>query len=194
MILFRFCGVTDDIMACNPSSSFCLTDENSTKAIKALGSWTDGHKPDVFTPIDNGISIAYNSPTDGVTMLLKCGDASVPVAERIENGFLINFTHPAGCKTSPSSGGGGLSGGWVFIIILLVSSFLYVVIGCAVCIKKYDRRGLDACPNKAFWAAIPGLTKDGCLFTIAKLKGCCGGRGGSEKLSDDSAGYGTADV
>lgn len=76
-------------------------------------------------------------------------------------------------------GGGGhkLSGGWVFIILVIVFSVLYCAVGGFMNHRK-GATGADLCPNRDFWAGLPGLVKDGFGFTIAKIRGCIGGSGG----------------
>jgi len=192
-IVARFCGVTEKVK-CNPEGAFCLADADAIDAVKLLGTWTNAKGPDSFLKKDDGVVINYDAPTDGLSVYLRCAKtAGKPVAQRVSNDFVLTYDHPAGC---PASGGsGGLSGGWIFLIILLVVTVLYIGIGCAVCIKKYEKRGIEACPHKDFWCAIPGLAKDGCAFTVGKIKGCFGGNKGgmSGSAGADAGGYNSYD-
>lgn len=63
----------------------------------------------------------------------------------------------------------GLDGGWVMIILILVFLVLYCGGGAAFLYVQRGARGADLIPNKAFWAEIPNLVKDGCNFTLAKI-------------------------
>jgi len=81
-----------------------------------------------------------------------------------------------------SGGSSGLSGGWIFIIVLAVTVPLYVVLGCTYNRKKQNKEGFDACPNAAFWRDLPGLAKDGCVFTFRKLRSLCDKSGSSTKF------------
>jgi len=78
-------------------------------------------------------------------------------------------------------GSGGISGGWVFIIILVGVIFLYLAIGCAVRKFVMGASGIDIIPNVVFWLALPGLVKDGNVYTFRKLLGLCG-RGGYSQV------------
>lgn len=110
------------------------------------------------------------------TLLITCGSNSESFL--VDEPETCNYTVEMKSKIACLGGDGddGLSGGAIFLIILFVCIFLYVAIGCIVCMKKYEKRGLDACPHKDFWFAIPGLTKDGCIFTVGKIKGCFGSK------------------
>jgi len=65
-----------------------------------------------------------------------------------------------------------ISGGTIFLIVLLVSSFVYIVVGCIYNHRK-GAAGMEKCPNFGFWRDVPGLVKDGFAYTWAKLRGCC---------------------
>ncbi|MES1916707.1 MAG: hypothetical protein MHM6MM_008504 [Cercozoa sp. M6MM] len=65
----------------------------------------------------------------------------------------------------------GMSGGWVFILILFISTLVYCLAGAAYKAKRHGARGVEAVPNIDFWRDLPGLVKDGCKFTVAKLRG-----------------------
>jgi Autophagy-related protein 27 len=92
--------------------------------------------------------------------------------------YVINFPTSIAC----GGGGGspskskGLSGGWVFIIILLCVTPVYIAGGCYWNHRKNpEATWREKCPHAGFWAAIPGLTKDGCVFTYQKLRACMSG-------------------
>jgi len=76
-----------------------------------------------------------------------------------------------------SDGGGGnsskgLSIGSILCITILVLLIVYLVAG--ILINKYVRKveaGESVVPNHSFWSALPGYVKDGCSFTVSKIKG-----------------------
>jgi uncharacterized membrane protein YgcG len=72
---------------------------------------------------------------------------------------------------------GGISGGWIFIIILSGLTVIYFVGGAIFNKFVRHKEGLEIIPNVEFWLALPGLVKDGILFTYRKIAGLCG-RGG----------------
>jgi len=67
----------------------------------------------------------------------------------------------------------------VFVIIVLVGLFVYCVAGMTFMRVQKQASGLAMIPNQGFWAAIPGLVKDGCKYSWYKLRGLCQGRAGS---------------
>jgi hypothetical protein len=85
-----------------------------------------------------------------------------------------------------SSSSSGLSGGSVFIIIVIVVAAVYVAAGCAYNRFKKGTTGMrESCPQNEFWCDLPGLMKDGFLFTKAKLTGKSGGGDGYDKIDDN---------
>jgi len=107
-------------------------------------------------------------------------------------------------STADNSGGGGndktddkagLGGGWVFIIILVVVIFVYCVGGMSFMHFQRGASGSAIIPNIGFWRELPGLIKDGCVFTWRKTRALCAGGGGSsgggEKLHGGGSGYNT---
>ena len=41
--------------------------------------------------------------------------------------------------------------------------------------KAKEARGVEAIPNIEFWRSLPGLIKDGCVFSWSKITGLCRG-------------------
>jgi len=81
-----------------------------------------------------------------------------------------------GDSSSSSSGGGGggggLDGGWIFLIVVLCLAVVYVGGGMAWNYKRNELRGTEMIPNRGMWTSLPGLVKDGCIFTVQKVS--CG--------------------
>eukprot|EP00455_Lapot_gusevi_P045480 TRINITY_DN5825_c0_g2_i1.p1 TRINITY_DN5825_c0_g2~~TRINITY_DN5825_c0_g2_i1.p1 ORF type:complete len:261 (-),score=79.03 TRINITY_DN5825_c0_g2_i1:117-842(-) len=72
---------------------------------------------------------------------------------------------------------GGLSSGWTFVIVVIGSFVAYIVAGC---VYKRSRLGVtdwkESIPNIDFWQELPGLVKDGVMFSYSKIRGICGPR------------------
>jgi len=83
---------------------------------------------------------------------------------------VIDFETMYGCsKAAPKIG--GLSGGSILLIILLVLVVVYIVGGFVFNVKyKGQALGVDAFPHLEFWSTIPGLVKDGAIFTYHKIQ------------------------
>ncbi|XP_067648767.1 uncharacterized protein [Haliotis asinina] len=144
--------------------------------------------------VDNGLKLTYNADTffdqlgapntvRTTKVSLVC-DASKDPGELTVDGetpagsavYLMTLTSKYACESIPSSGGGGISVGTVLDIILLVSAVLYICVGAGV--QKYARKaeGREIFPNYSFWAGLPGLIRDGTLFTVS----LCGRRSTSK--------------
>jgi len=118
----------------------------------------------------------YFHPTAKRTVKLRltCGQSNtVQFTEPEDCHYIAEFANKASCSGGDDD---GLSGGSIFLIILMSAAFLYVAVGCGICYKKYEKRGLDACPHKDFWFALPGLVKDGVVFSIGKIKNLVGSK------------------
>ena len=81
--------------------------------------------------------------------------------------------------SGPLTGGGGgdvpgasgLSGGSLFLILLLgVAVPIYLGGGYFYNFKYTEKRGIEAVPQIEYWRQLPGLVKDGCLFSYAETK------------------------
>lgn len=122
------------------------------------------------------ITITCDSSVTGPTATLTGLDDSTCV-------YKFALTHASACaggNNNDNGGGSSLSGGSVFLIIFFVSLFVYVVAGCFYKRYKKGTTGMvESCPNNEFWMAVPGLVKEGFLYTFHKVKSLCGGGGGS---------------
>jgi len=67
-----------------------------------------------------------------------------------------------------SDSSGGLSGGWIFIIFLVILTFVYCVGGIAFMHFQRGATGLEMLPHMNFWREVPGLIKDGCIYSWRK--------------------------
>jgi len=98
----------------------------------------------------------------------------------------FNISIKGGGGGDDSSSSSGMSGGSVFIIIVVVVSAVYVIAGCAYNrVKKGTTGWRESCPQNEFWCDLPGLMKDGFLFTKSKLTGKGGGGDGYDKIDDN---------
>jgi len=115
-------------------------------------------------------------------------------AEPSFNNFYFDWKSVYACPVGSNSGGGGgggggdddddggLAGGWIFIIVLGSVTIVYFAAGFAF--NKWYRKeeGIEnQIPQYAFWVSLPGLVKDGCLFTYRKTMSLAG-RGDAEYL------------
>jgi len=126
-----------------------------------------------------GVEAFFVSPpgTDGLVrkgkVIISCNPAaSTPVKLDIHNptnvnSYEITFESVAAC---PAKALGGLSGGSVFLIIVLCATVVYLIGGVIFLGAVKGQRGKDMIPNLDFWSMVPGLVKDGVLFTIDKIK------------------------
>ena len=61
--------------------------------------------------------------------------------------------------------GTGLTLGSILLIASLVLVVLYVISMVTFNLVKRQARGREVMPHPDFWAGVPGLVKEGCLFT-----------------------------
>ena len=94
-----------------------------------------------------------------------------------DNKYIFEWSNPIAC---PGAGGGGGEG---FLLFLLIATLSYLAIGIAFMYFAKGARGIEVIPNLAFWQEFPSLVRDGCRFTVAKVKGLAG-RGGATEYSE----------
>ena len=65
-----------------------------------------------------------------------------------------------------SKKGKGLGGGSIFLLVIFCGLIIpYFVIGALIMKFHYGASGVALVPNKPFWEELPGLTRDGVVFT-----------------------------
>jgi len=159
--------------------------KEATPTATALPGNADG----LILTTNNGDSCT-NPRSSIITLTCSPGGPLVPATlPKVTAGgncqYLVTMASSAACATKPAPPGGGgggphkISGGTIFLIILLVTTFLYIVLGCFYKTKYKGTTGRESCPNFTFWSTLPGLVKDGFVFTWTKLRGLCR-RGGGE--------------
>ncbi|XP_041366427.1 uncharacterized protein LOC121381253 isoform X1 [Gigantopelta aegis] len=87
--------------------------------------------------------------------------------------FTLNSKHA--CIKPDSKG--GISTGSILCIVFFSVLFVYMVGGVAFQIFVRKESGEKMVPNYVIWSALPGLIKDGILFTVT-----CGKTGNYEKI------------
>jgi len=96
--------------------------------------------------------------------------------------FNVSIGSGGGSSSSSSS---GMSGGTIFLIMVIVGAVVYIVAGCIYNRARKGTTGVrESCPQNEFWCDLPGLMKDGCLFTKSKFTGKAGGDG-YDKIDDN---------
>ncbi|OWF35125.1 putative mannose 6-phosphate receptor-like protein C530.09c [Mizuhopecten yessoensis] len=78
---------------------------------------------------------------------------------------------------APNTSSEGISIGTILVIVALALGFSYLVGGILFMKMVRHARGTEVVPNVSFWGSLPGLVKDGFVFTIGKCK-----RGGYSKV------------
>lgn len=121
----------------------------------------------------------------GLTILLPC-DAQLPASDGRAmqftqgqpykdhtTGYMFVLASHEGCPLSIAEEFES-HWGWVFNVCLLSLTILYCGIGAFYKYKKLGVTGLEMLPHIEFWRDLPGLVKDGILYTIAKARACVG--------------------
>jgi hypothetical protein len=181
-LLTRFCGTIDSFTACrSDKAAFCmLRDDEEYISVARFQSSADVK---TATTTATGLKLVIENLEDifmgQVTLMveLNCAKTASPPTSSHPPGtdpYIVNYvqSHPAACKGSTAgAGGGGLSGGSIFLIIFFASAFVYVVAGCMWNVKRNGLSpGPEACPQRAFWASIPGNVAAGLRFTANGCK------------------------
>jgi len=142
----------------------------------------------------------YSIPNQGVGIFYDGGEAcgGTPrtstiniICDTSTEATLVSATESTGCDliftmrskhACPSAGGGGgkgggsggskkLSPGSILLIIVLVGAVVYLAAGVFYRTKFQGAEGINRVPNIELWISLPGLVKDGFLFTYNKIYG-----------------------
>jgi hypothetical protein len=187
---------------CGPDCACCQEwDSRSPSGHASLGKYSTGSVMDAKKPGAGGygLSIEFVNGDDNRKMELDftCDPSAgfgKPVYTNEAPILHYNFQWASqyGCPTNqplpPSPGPGpspdgpseGLGADSIILILLFVAIFVYIVGG--ILFKKYrmGATGWDMIPNLGFWTALPGLVKDGIVFTYRSIRERISGGGYSQ--------------
>jgi len=90
------------------------------------------------------------------------------LTENERKDYIFRWKTQYACPVNAPS---GLSLGSILLITVACLAVVYLVSGILYNKYKKGLSGLELLPNVEFWVAIPGLSKDGVLFVINKIKG-----------------------
>jgi hypothetical protein len=169
-VTFSSCGAN------YPNAGTIWIDLNQNQqfdADEAMGTWS-GTPPSTQQIT---LTIPSSAPKGTTRMrVMQRESGSLPLAPCAQYtwGACVDFTVVIG-SGGPGSGDGGIGGGTVFLIILIVVIPVYIIAGCVYMRKQKGTTTMaESCPHSEFWFAFPGLIKDGCMFTAAKIKQAAG--------------------
>lgn len=125
-----------------------------------------------------GMVCSYTGGDDdrSVDIVFSCEGAPAPptCVATGNSAYTITMASPAACgKVAPGPGPGpgggshGLSGGSLFLILFAVAIVLYAGGGFAYNVKvKEMEPSIAALPQLEYWKQLPGLVKDGMIFSF----------------------------
>ncbi|BFY98710.1 hypothetical protein BsWGS_01750 [Bradybaena similaris] len=115
--------------------------------------------------------------TSYVRCLCGTGNVLQYETENPLNTFYLNFTSQACCPVSGHHSQSSISIGSLIIIIFFTLLVLYIVLGTVFQVSVMKAQGRERIPNVSLWSTIPGLIRDGFLFTFT-----CGRHSGYGKI------------
>ncbi|XP_076437068.1 cation-dependent mannose-6-phosphate receptor-like [Babylonia areolata] len=146
-----------------------------------------------FSESGGAVSVQYSAqdPSSYVTrtlvVSLECHPDAIPgslevAGELVTLSYVMTLKSCYCCPGASCQSGGGISVGSVLLIVFFSLLIVYVVAG--VLYMKFVKKseGKELIPNHSFWTALPGLVKDGALYTFRRVSSLCGRRGSYEKV------------
>lgn len=188
-----FCDTAPEASCKDAKGSLCQYDATKSNLfVGSLASFTEAPAP-AFAFIDpknedsgyqltftNGAKCKTGFSEKDRTVLMKftCDDSKserkFSILEEVECSYEIDIATKFAC---PGGGSDGISGGAIVLIIIFSVALVYVLAGCIICVAKFGKPfGMEACPQKDFWCALPGLYVAGLKFTGGKIAGCFGSK------------------
>mmetsp|Transcript_23229 Transcript_23229/g.25799 ORF Transcript_23229/g.25799 Transcript_23229/m.25799 type:complete len:259 (-) Transcript_23229:19-795(-) len=182
---------------CGPKGFTCGTN-TGPDTCGVCSAW-EGNWNDLYMQSCHGLYVEDSfkfreAVPDGIELLLSNGDGSsktdlILICDPGYEGFSnveidnqssyhvkITVRTKEACSI-PSSGVGGLSVGSILLIVFFVGVILYIIGGVAwnkLKEKKPWSDNIELLPNFNFWKQVPGLTLDGIMFIINKIRGVDG--------------------
>ena len=135
--------------------------------------------------IQKGIKDSSSCPPNGnyVQVDIECDPGKVGDLQLSYDGYFtckyqFKGKHANACKGAGGGGGGagapakkkGLSIGSIILIVALVCSVIYLAAGVGWQYRKGERGVVGLLPHKGFWSSIPGLVKEGVLFSYTSIR------------------------
>lgn len=130
--------------------------------LKTPGDLTGG----VMVHYDHGDGNSPSGEKRSMTLVFAC-DAGVDHAETLHAveepplRYTVTVASRHACAITPQP----LSWGWLTIIFSAVALVLYLGIGIGYNIRYRGEEGLDVIPQWHYWQQLPGLVKDGAVFS-----------------------------
>jgi len=121
-----------------------------------------GGAPDAWSPTHSeSANIVGVDPGAEVVWRFACADRNVH----------LRLTSMKFCDPEDVTGG-GIGGGSIFVIIVIVGFLGYFVSGFLYNkFVKGTESIKESIPQVEFWESFPDLVKDGCVYTIGRVKG-----------------------
>eukprot|EP01112_Ceratiomyxa_fruticulosa_P010384 TRINITY_DN2747_c0_g1_i4.p1 TRINITY_DN2747_c0_g1~~TRINITY_DN2747_c0_g1_i4.p1 ORF type:complete len:260 (-),score=43.65 TRINITY_DN2747_c0_g1_i4:105-884(-) len=183
---------------CPSGTSVCKYNNNEPVTYISVGDLNTQAISDGKDGPNTGVTITYTNPavcspnTIFTTNIYLVCDKTVTETTFVQFSpgtcvYKITMNSPYACPKEIKNKNDGkeslpekLGGGSIFLIALLCASVLYFGVGSLVRWKGMHQTGKDILPHADFWLSIPGLVKDGFLFTKNKITG--GGSSTYQKL------------
>ncbi|XP_060570671.1 uncharacterized protein LOC132728961 [Ruditapes philippinarum] len=174
---------TEGTSSCTQAAA-CITSVGQTESIGDAQSAKFAYSED-----NDDLELGYTSGSGLLTITqvkLKCDQHACQPSLTAEgnqglNQYALTLTTvcacPNGCNEdgpincTPGSSSGGIGGGAVVLIIFFAFLFIYFVGGTVFLAVGRKARGKEMVPNVTFWSSLPGLVKDGVLFTLSPVLG-----------------------
>ncbi|KAK7863225.1 hypothetical protein R5R35_001439 [Gryllus longicercus] len=169
-------GNNTDLNDCYKGVSVCLynsTDQTYTNLglsheVRVTSSGLKGPVAFVYSHNNSTTTVMMNNCADSNSLQVGSGNGA--------NNYELLLNSPSACRQRvyvktepPDQPQGHLSTGSVLVIMFIVFSSLYFVGGALVLKLLRGAEGREMIPNYDFWVSLPGLVKEGFLFT---LSGC----------------------
>jgi len=170
---FNGCNMTHTCLL-NPvgfgPASVCQRDGVGT--LHSLGSLNTT----LFTETTTGFTISYSGGDKGrsSTVFWSCnpdtpGNLTNVIDGTASGSYNVYFSSSAACP--PGAGASSFDYGWLFPILLFGGLALYFAVGIIIQRFVREKSGAEMIPNVEFWSSLPGLTKDGVMFIVNKIRG-----------------------
>ncbi|KAL3831675.1 hypothetical protein ACJMK2_023398 [Sinanodonta woodiana] len=152
-------------------AAICLTTSDRTTKVLFAHPNDGSFRNDIFS---KKLVLYYNSQDIRIpaTVDLICDEkAQVPIFSTDgiqQTGLTMSITSKCACVNSCNKTGSVISAGTVLCIIFFSLLLAYLIVGMVFMRFRKNARGLEIVPNVTLWKSIPGLIKDGVMFSVCR--------------------------
>eukprot|EP00053_Salpingoeca_punica_P009337 m.83567 g.83567 ORF g.83567 m.83567 type:complete len:231 (-) comp14982_c0_seq2:276-968(-) len=165
-LAFNFCGplvAPASATSCGDPINSCVTGTSGVLVSTAYSNWNNQAIFEVNGEIYYKVSLT--NPARSMTVKLQCGQGTNTATKSDTEVDVVFYSNLVPCPAPPSKDKKKLSTGSILTIVFFVTLTVYFLLGAVYNHYRNNRSGVEMVPNLEFWQSLPGLIKEGFMFS-----------------------------